>query len=458
MSPDEFTRVPSFCFPKGFERIDTPRASADVVVDQFVFEMHSQRRRWRIYGISLVCDLHKMEKVFFLNPNSRRYPVSFCFLSSNPVFSVQFHYLYFLVKCFTGTAGRYIHHEADFFRVAPDSVSLLPGLVSNGVTQHAPQIRVTKGVVTELCYIHSIVPDPYEDVAVQLTEKHSMTIPSQAVAVKCVSYSAMDVLFSVLSIPHIIQVFSILLLEKQLVFRSSNIHNLSLSLLCLRDLMKPFRYRGTFLPIVPLDENFLAVLESPMPFACGILKTEQQIAIPSYVCVIDLDRDEIIDPDCSPLVASGAQIVEKLQLFLGLNRSDVMMPPRIAQNGNRSQYLEFLKVKRNPLSSCHSYCMYPRKYCFGQEIVDAILLIFRDGLAVPLETLVRSCFITDKTDLDRPVTVFNNELFMESVDPDHVEFYRQFMQTTMFQEFIELMTDEPAMSPLALSDASDMTP
>jgi hypothetical protein len=102
--------------------------------------------------------------------------------------------------------------------------------------------------------------------------------------------------------------------------------------------------------------------------------------------------------------------------------------------------------------------MYPRKYCFGQEIVDAVVLLFRDEFVVPMISLVRSCFITDKTYIDHPVTVFNVELFLESVEPDQVDFFRQFLQTTMFQQFQELMTDDPSVSPLALSDTSDMTP
>jgi hypothetical protein len=454
--PGEFERVPSFCFPKGFEKVGTGRQAGDPVLDQFVFEIHSQARRWRIYGVSLVCTLSKVQSAFFINENSKEYPICFCFLTSNPILSVQFHYLYFLMKCLTGGAGRFIKHEATLTRVSPDIVNLLPGLVSAGITQHSPTMQIPRTALTELCFIGNIIPDPHEDLSVQLTERHSMTIPSQATALKCVCYASMDVLFSVLSIPHIIQVFSILILEKQVVFRSTNIHNLTLSLLCLRELVKPFRYRGTFLTVLPIDDKFLPILESPVPYACGILKTGKAVPIPSYVCIVDIDKDQVVDPDQSPVLAGGKEMIEKLTLLIEMNRADVIVPTRSKANANA--YMEFLRAKRNPLSSSHSYYMYPRKYCFGQEIVDAIVLLFRDQFVLPMESLVRSCFITDKTDIDHPITVLNNEVFLESVEPDQREFYQQFMQTTMFQQFTELMTDEPSMSPLALSDASDMTP
>jgi hypothetical protein len=427
------------------------------VIGQFVFEMCSQLRRWRIYGVSIVCNLSKLDNSFFLTDTSKTHPVCFCFLTSNPILSVQFHYLYFLQKILTGTAGRYVHHRSNIASTPPANIGLLSGLVTDGISQFCIGMQIPKSVIRELSHIQTILPNVHDDTVVELTHRHTMDIPSQTIATKCIGYSGMDVLFSALSIPHIVQIFSILLLEKQVVFRSSNVHNMTLVLLCLRDLMKPFRYRGTFLTVLPIDDNFLTILDSPTPFACGLVKTEKNISIPGHVCVVDLDRDEIADPDSGPIVASGPILIERLGLLIEMNRADVVVPRRTASpNGSRSPYVEFLRAKRNPLSSSHSYYMYPRKYCFGKDMVDAVVLLFRDEFVIKLELLARMCFVTDRTEGQRPVTVFNKELFLESVEKEDREFYEMFVQTMMFHEFVELMTDDPAVSPLALSDASDI--
>jgi hypothetical protein len=455
-SPAEFQRVPLFCFPRGFDKNPPGRSPGDYLSEQFVFEMHSGCRRWRIYGVCIICDLSKVENAFFLNPNSREYPFAFCFLTSNPILSIQFHYLFFLMKTVTGTAGRYIRHQCSISAKHIESSMLLPGMASSGgVAQNARGLKIPKSLITELAYIRSVTPDLSRDVEVQLTEKHSMTIPSQLCAAKCVCYSSLDVLFSVLSIPHIVQALSVLLLEKHIVIRSKNVHNLTLSLLCLRELARPFRYRGTFLTVLPLEEDFLTLLESPVPFACGVLKTLVEIPIPAHVCIVDIDHDSIADPDSSPLSPSGQILIEKLRRLIELNRTDVIPP---AHNSGRAAYLDFVKSKRNPLSSWHSYCMYVRKFVFNREMVDAIVLLMTDHIVKPLEDLVRSCLITDRTVPENPVTVFSRDLFIESVDPKDAAFYQLFIQTTMFGEFTELITDEPETSPLALSDASDITP
>jgi hypothetical protein len=102
--------------------------------------------------------------------------------------------------------------------------------------------------------------------------------------------------------------------------------------------------------------------------------------------------------------------------------------------------------------------MYHRKYVFGQDMVDCILIVIRDHLVGPLVQLVRACLITDRTVPDVPVTVFSADLFVESLDATDRDFFRLFMQTTMFVEFKDLILDEPGVSVLAVSDASDMTP
>jgi hypothetical protein len=78
---------------------------------------------------------------------------------------------------------------------------------------------------------------------------------------------------------------------------------------------------------------------------------------------------------------------------------------------------------------------------FSQKVVRDILDAFARHLAPGLAGLLWPCFVTDMTDVDHPVTVFNREVFMASVRDDQREFYGAFLMTTMFQEFSDGLMD-----------------
>jgi hypothetical protein len=77
-------------------------------------------------------------------------------------------------------------------------------------------------------------------------------------------------------------------------------------------------------------------------------------------------------------------------------------------------------------------------------LVEAVMGYFRTRLERELEVLMRPCFITDTTDIEHPVAVFNQELFLMSIDEGQRLFYRGFLGTTSFQEFADSKLEEAA--------------
>lgn len=77
-------------------------------------------------------------------------------------------------------------------------------------------------------------------------------------------------------------------------------------------------------------------------------------------------------------------------------------------------------------------------------LVEAVLGYFRTSLERELDMLMRPYFITDTTDIEHPVTVFNQELFLMSIDRDQGPFYYAFLGTTSFQEFADSKLEEVA--------------
>ncbi len=65
-------------------------------------------------------------------------------------------------------------------------------------------------------------------------------------------------------------VFAATLLERQMVVFCPNIGILSAVVLSLIPLMRPFAWQSLLLPILPVQDKMLDLLEAPVPFIVGV--------------------------------------------------------------------------------------------------------------------------------------------------------------------------------------------
>jgi hypothetical protein len=271
-----------------------------------------------------------------------------------------------------------------------------------------------------------------------------MSIPSACEAENAVFYAALDLLFSSLSVENVLHAVSLFLLERPVVVLCSDLHRQSLCTLCLRELVRPFRYRGTFLPVLPECEKYRAVLESPMPYVVGILKSRAAVRIPEYATVVDLDADTVIDPDNGPRVAGAGRAAARLRALFGAWRVD--LPPMWTGRRN-PEYAAAVHARKGEFASWHSYVQAPRSLMFSDAQVDEIARIFGTLIAPDVAARAVLCFVTDRTVKRCPVTIFNRELFLASLEEPDAPFYRAFAQTMMFNEFIDRQLDEKGHEP-----------
>jgi hypothetical protein len=287
----------------------------------------------------------------------------------------------------------------------------------------------------ELDFFNRIVP--LDDTRrLTLAKSSVMQIPSLAQAGKCIFYASLDLVFSCLSVEHLLQAVSLFLLERQMVFVSSDLHRLTLSMLCIRGLAEPFHYRGAFLPILPDRDEYLGVLDAPTPYVVGVLKWNTAVRIPGGVCLVDLDTDTIADPENSPMITGADSFIRALKLLI----EKVVLPPiRVVGEvkGVNPMYVEAVRANKSEFASFHSYLHCERKYVLNDSQIEEIVTAFEELVAPQLNALAPLCFVTDRTDTRNPVTVFNRELFIASLTEPARDFYGAFSQTTMFQEFID---------------------
>jgi hypothetical protein len=369
------------------------------------------------------------------------------------MFSPIFQYSIFLAKWISGTEPEPVSHseyQVDAPKIA--SVALLPGMVRAGQAMRTDGFLIPKVFILEVSYVRSLLSQPAHTTFVPLSKTNSLSIPAREASPKAICFIGLDALFSALSLANIVRAVSVMLLEKHVVVVSNCPNKLTLSVLCLKELCKPFNLRCTFLPLLPATPEFLSFLDSPVPFVLGILRGTHRIEVGAYVVVVDLDADTVTDPDRSPLLPGAPELIDRLKATLDLNKAEIVIPrPSVNMKTERAarmkrEWAEFVKTKMHPFSVPFIYWHYQRKYIFTESVIEDIICKFRVQIAPPLEQLLSPCFITDTTDIDNPVTVFNNDLFMASVKPADQPFYRAFLSTSAFHEYSDSLMEETAKS------------
>jgi len=104
-------------------------------------------------------------------------------------------------------------------------------------------------------------------------------------------------LFCTLPAPVVVQILSLLLLEKSLIVCGSDLGLVSAIGTAFTLLLKPFSWQGVFVPILPLTA--LEVLEAPVPFIVGVttpLPTMHDISSAAAVLFLDDYLDQGLAP------------------------------------------------------------------------------------------------------------------------------------------------------------------
>jgi hypothetical protein len=436
LGADEYRRVSSFCFPKGFHATSK---RADFLIEQFVFQITSAACQSPVYGICTIVSMKDCRDAFFYGPASKGYPTCLCFLTKTPVFSPVFQYSYFLARWIGGLDKAPLLHSHPIEQPDASTVRMLPHLTLVGAAFLADGFVIRRTFVAELAWARGLRCAVSGDAIERLSRTDSMTIPSQARARFSSLYLGLDILFSRLSVANVVKAVSILLLERHVIVASASLFELSVCCLCLSRLCKPFVLQCIFLPILP--RHFLGLLESPVPFICGVVRRKRPVTAPAYVALINLDSDSIVEEDQTPLLPDADRLIEKLTSLFEFNAREILIPKPRTRGFRRddASRRDFIATRIHKFAAPLSYAAHDRRYIFTLEISEAIDGLFRCQFAPLLERVMQPCFVTDRSDRN-PVTVFNQDLFLASVP--HREFYEIFVSTTVFNEFADVLMDE----------------
>ena len=457
-SPNDFETVVKFCFPNGFKPCSAQPDNGEKQQDQdhfflsqFVFRLTEAASSKPVYGVCTHFTAAHVGKSFFYDSFSKQYPFCFCFLTTNPNFTVLFQYSVFLSR-WTCMNSKFVSHQNayDNYTVpTEDETTLLPGMVYAAGTQRMNSIRIPRPFIQELTWFYTLKSKKDGEEAFSLSPNFKLVMPRILSPNKYIQFGCLDSLFSLMSLKNILRLYSNLLLEVQTVFISEKIHQLTLATMAAVTLLYPFNFNGTIMPLLPRDPTLLQLLESPVPYITGILVDETQpFTPPEGVCVVDLDHDTIIEAESVPEVPNYSKMKQTLKSILRDHQAQIKVPQRNIKIGVlkktvkvNEKYIEFIKTTSPFAKPRVIIDFFPQKYIFTPEVANKIMECFETSIAPTVDSLIKPCFVTETTDINHPVTVFNKELFLDSVPERARQFYSQFSTTTMFQDFCDTKTD-----------------
>ena len=434
-----YTDIPLFCFPDGFR--EPENQSIDHIVEQFVMIVGEK------YCVCTIFHVPEDIETFFCNAHSRRYPFCLCMVTSSLNLSVQFKYMSFIVASFVGHRNYVTKNDVEPLIMNEFDI---PGLVSEHGIQKMKDMSVPLEFINELCWIHNVRPIDGEILSIPLGDDFLLEFPDRDTMTENVALATMDTLFSVLSVERILKCVSLMLLGEKLLFLSNNKHIVSMCLLCLRELLLPYKYPFAFRPVLPSVPEFIALLDAPHPYAYGFLKPfnglESDPKDTDYF-IVDLDKNHIFEPRHVLMIPKAQSLESRLKkLRKSAKKLSPPSKPKSFAQIRSSSYGKSVIKRLTPSHVEEFYWLNRRKYIFERNLVKDIILNIRSYIVPDLETHLKPCFITDTTDINHAVTIFNNDLFLYGIEDYAKPFFKEFVQTPIWVAFQTQCTEENAHS------------
>ncbi|XP_052088429.1 DENN domain-containing protein 5B-like isoform X1 [Mytilus californianus] len=122
-------------------------------------------------------------------------------------------------------------------------------------------------------------------------------------------------LFEYLDIRDIVQLFTTLLLEHQVLFYSSDYQKLMLVAECMMTLIFPFQWQHVYVPILPASLTHF--LDAPVPFVMGLhhgKESRSELTLPSEanMCFVDIDARTVEVPEDLPNFPHSQELIGEL--------------------------------------------------------------------------------------------------------------------------------------------------
>ncbi|XP_018345255.1 PREDICTED: DENN domain-containing protein 5B isoform X1 [Trachymyrmex septentrionalis] len=141
--------------------------------------------------------------------------------------------------------------------------------------------------------------------------------PSPSLELPMLDYALKDV-FTWLGADCLIQLFTCVLLENQVLLRSADFHKLMVVSECITALLFPFSWQHVYVPILPASLHHF--LDAPVPFIMGLHAHNEggvlKIASEANLCYVDIDKQSSQFPEELPVFPHKMQFINEIRALL----------------------------------------------------------------------------------------------------------------------------------------------
>uniref|UniRef100_A0A182J8D9 Uncharacterized protein n=1 Tax=Anopheles atroparvus TaxID=41427 RepID=A0A182J8D9_ANOAO len=145
-------------------------------------------------------------------------------------------------------------------------------------------------------------------------------------------------LFTYLGVECVIQLFTCVLLESQVLLRSSDYQKLTIVAECITSLLFPFQWPHVYAPILPASLHHF--LDAPVPFVMGLhadCDSSFRIGSEANLCYVDIDKKSVQLPEELPSFPHRHDFISEITAVLdkyGVPRDRSFDPPSILSPKN----------------------------------------------------------------------------------------------------------------------------
>ena len=442
-SRDEIDHIMSFCFPDGFEESHEDRS----VLKQFVFYLTGNDER--LYGVCV-----QIKRPLGMTSNvTRDFPFCLCMISACPFISSHIQFLTFLGQMLCGKICDKRDQCVASRPPLPVRGFCLPGMILDKtfpVFAVRKKVRIPRFLFEEIVFYQNLSTGYFsEGQWIQLEGGFAMDIPYHLTDSKRLLYPSLQFLFSSLSLEDIADVYCGILLEQQVLFVSESVEKASMCVIAATALIAPFEITAYVMPVVPTDEKFSQLFDSPIPFVFGSTSRAGSADI-----VVDVDKGVVSRSSAIPQLPRKKELVKNLRSIIQSHADVITVPEHYQTSWLKTTvnpaYYNFLKAA-DPYTFPASFaCGVATHYIFNSSIVELIIQCFTNSIAPELKETAQACFVTDTTIPEHPVTVVNNSLFLSQYKANDRDFWSAFLSTQIATDFCGRLADHHSSS---LSDS-----
>ncbi|OHT09047.1 hypothetical protein TRFO_22217 [Tritrichomonas foetus] len=429
-----YERIVSFSFPTGVKGRYLRPNGMEFIQSAFVFTVGCHDTV--IYGSCIHLSLEKAPSPFYARNTDKDTYFALVILSRSHIIGTH---LLFLTQIGLSTLMQTeLFDVPESFPPFFDASSLLPNLVVDDSVGHIDGITVPEQFTNLLRSYFTTKAASAAPIA--LSRETVLYFPPKFSSTDYLLYSTLDTLFSLLSVEYIVQIYSMLLLDAQVLVIGSSLQEVSMTVLALHCLLRPFEFSGQVIPILPNDSNFLSLLETPTPFLIGIAPVPElkNFVFLDTAVFIHLDKKSVSFQVEAPY-PEYKSVIRNLKSILRKEKCKVSHPfgyPDIldfylnSHANNKNSISKGSKVNRIDNKK--------RRFHFSPETCNQIAKCLHKPIEKVSSDDIFGFFVTDmNTSKGQGTTVFNSELFLVSVKKNERAYYEMLLESQTFQVFIE---------------------